>query len=132
MFNQFITYSSYRTKMAFLQLLADLIVSFLLLYVNGGQSNPFSLILIIPLLISPFILQLRDSFYFFPIPLLCYFLLGFSPFEFNLISVGEDKNMATFLVGMTIRLTIWPISHWLVAERVFIPRAIICFVKFYL
>jgi two-component system sensor histidine kinase RegB len=116
MFNQFITYSSYRSKLAFLQLLADLIVSFLLLYVNGGHSNPFSLILIIPLFISPFILKLRDSFYFFPIPILCYFLLGLSPFEFNLFSVGEDKSMATFLVGMTICLTIWLISHWLVAE----------------
>lgn len=116
MFNQFITYSSYRRKLAFLQLFADLMVSFLLLYVNGGHSNPFSLILIIPLFISPFILKMRDSFYFFPIPLLCYFLLGFSPFEFNLTSIGEDKNMATFLVGMTICLTIWLISHWLVTE----------------
>lgn len=115
-FNQILSQTSYKSQFTFLQLFIDLAIAFLLLFINGGLSNPFYLIILIHIFLAPFFLKVRSSVFFILFGITLLYSLKYSPFTFAESAPPLWKDNIPAIALMTVSLTIWQLATWLVRE----------------
>lgn len=114
--NSFLKLKFFKDGYFFLQLVYDSLISFLLLFVNGGIQNPFCSILIIQVFLASFFLSTKRSVILISVNLFFFLGLQLSPYRINLYSDSSFTNYSTSIGLMLVSLIIWQISYWLVKE----------------
>lgn len=120
--NQLLSNSQVKNRFVFLQLALDLLVAFILIFLNGGFRNPLYLTMVLNIILAPFFLNRRDSFLFFLYASSLILALSLSPYQFNIerSSFLSENSIAISL--LLIGIVIWQLANWLVRELAKLSR----------
>ncbi len=109
LFNNFQESRKVRVLGNFGQLLIDLCFISLIIFINGGDRNPFSFLLILTSLFTPLFLEFKQSVVLLLLSILSLYIQSFSTYQFWHTSEFLDIN---FLITTVVMSSLWTFMSW--------------------